>query len=299
MPLILDESAPPKATSSCTSAAFSDVMADVDLGAAFFLGAFLAFLCILGPRFDSVGQTSDVVARIELEPIETLRISDFDPIRPSAAPVVFRVYVTAGMESARLRLQVDVESQSFGFLGSATKELGLLSAGQSVVVTNQDFDTYELADAGNEVIDLAAERGLLPPDDYFFFLSVIDVDEGGPVGTDSGVITTTNTGTQLEIVGPGTPLDQEPDVLSAPYPIFQWFSDASRFNFALYEVKPGQSSAEDIVASLPVFEQQSVPPGTFVYPNAAEELVTGRRYAWQIEAITVAAGGDEIFEDGR
>ncbi|MDX1739652.1 MAG: S8 family serine peptidase [Rhodothermales bacterium] len=258
-------------------------------------GALLAVFAALGSTTKSSAQTGDVMVRIEVEPIETLRMADFDPIRPSASPVVFRAFVTGVVRPINLQLEVDVESQSYGFLGTATLALGRIEPGQTIVVTNQDFDTYELSDASNDVIELATERGLLPPDDYYFIVRAIDVESGDEVGTDTAVITTTNSGTQIDLVGPGTLLDQEPEGLSNPYPIFQWFSDATRFNFALYEVRPGQTTAEDIVASLPVFAQSDVPPGTFVYPNAAEELVSGKRYAWQIEAISTTSSGEEAF----
>ncbi len=258
-------------------------------------GALLAVFSLIGSYSAALAQTGDLVARIEVLPVETLRLGDFDPIRPSNSPVVLRIYVTAGASAARIRIEMDVESQSFGFLGTARLNYGALRPGESVVVTNQDFETYELSDTSSEVLDLATERGLLPPDDYYFTLRVIDIETGGELGTDTAVITTTNSGTQIELVGPGTPLDQDPEPLGIPYPIFQWFSDATRFDFALYEVRPGQNSAEDIVSSLPVYEASDVPPGTFVYPNSAEELVSGRRYAWQIEAVSTTSGGDERF----
>jgi hypothetical protein len=255
----------------------------------------MAVFFALGHASDAFAQAGNVIVRIQVEPIETLRLSDFDPIRPAASPVVFRTYVTVSASPLTLRLEVDVESQNFGFLGTATVDLGSVTPGQTVSVTNQDFDTYELSDASNQVIELATERGFLPPDDYYFIVRVIDLENGDEVGTDTAVITTTNSGSQIDLVGPGSMLDQEPEPIATPYPVFQWFSDATRFNFALYEVRPGQASAEDIVASLPVFEQTSVPPGTFVYPNAAEELASGKRYAWQIEAISTTSSGDEAF----
>jgi hypothetical protein len=258
-------------------------------------GALLAVTAALGSPFKSFAQTGDVMVRIEVEPIETLRMSDFDPIRPSASPVVFRSYITAGASPITLRLEVDVESQSYGFLGTATVALGRILPGETVVVTNQDFDTYELSDASNQVIELATERGILPPDDYYFIIRAIDIQSGDELGTDTAIITTTNSGSQIDLVAPGALLGQEPEPLSNPYPIFQWFSDATRFNFALYEVRPGQATAEDIVASLPVFEQSDVPPGTFVYPNAAEVLVSGKRYAWQIQAISRTSSGEEAY----
>ncbi len=242
-----------------------------------------------------LAQPTSVVARIEIEPLETLRLADFDPIDPSSAPVVFRTIVTTMNRPMILRVEVDVESGRFGFLGTATLNLGEVDRRTTVVHTNQDFDTYDLDDSSGELIDIATERGVLPPDDYFFILRVIDAETGEPAGTDTGVITTTNSGLQIDLVAPGTMLDQEPDVLSTPYPVFQWFSSASSYDFALYEVRPGQSSAEDIVAGLPVFEQRDIQPGTFVYPNSAEDLVDGRVYAWQIQAVSLTSGGPERF----
>lgn len=271
-------------------------------------GAFLAVLCrsskfaallsaliLLASAGVSQAQNAPVVARIEVEPIETLRMSDFDPLNPSAAPVVFRTYVTGGGQALTIRLDVDVESARFGYLGTTRLQHGALRPGEMIVRTNREFDEYDLGDASSEVVDIATERGVLPPDDYFFTLRVVNVDDGEEVGTDTGVITTTNSGLQIDLVGPGTSLDQEPDIVPTAYPIFQWFSSASSFDFALYEVREGQRSAEDIVAGLPVFSQQDVAPGTFVYPNAAEDLVEGKVYAWQISAISVTSSGPERF----
>ncbi len=243
----------------------------------------------------SFAQPVSVGARIEIEPIETLKMGDFDPIDPSSAPVVFRTFVTTSNRSLLLRIEVDVESGRFGFLGRASLDLGRVPARTTVSHTNREFDEYDLDEASDELLDIATERGLLPPDDYFFTMRVIDLETGEPVGTDRGVITTTNSGLQIDLVGPGTTLDQDPDIVSTQYPIFQWFSGASSYNFALYEVRPGQATAEDIVSALPVFEQTSVSPGTYVYPNAAEELVEGKVYAWQIEAISLTSSGQERF----
>ena len=240
-------------------------------------------------------QPASVLARIEVRPLETLKIADFDPISPSSAPIVFTTYVTTTDRAIRLRLEVDVESGRFGFLGTTSLDLGLVPGGTTLMRTNRDFDTYDLDDASDELIDVATEQGFLPPDNYIFTLRAVDVEEGVPVGVDTGTITTTNSGRQIDLVGPGTRLDQEPDVVSTPYPVFQWLSDASEFDFALYEVRPGQGSAEDIVAGLPVFRQENLPPGTFVYPNAAEDLVDGKVYAWQIQAVSLTSGGSERF----
>ncbi|GIV60992.1 MAG: hypothetical protein KatS3mg043_2081 [Rhodothermaceae bacterium] len=237
-----------------------------------------------------------VMVEVRTVSVQLLRLSDFDPLRPERAPVFLHATVINDEQERELRLEVHVRSARFGVLVTGTKRLGRVAPFAVVPVTNRDIEAYEVADAGTDLVKTALERNVLPADEYVFEVRVFD--EAGPgggalVAEGEGVIVTENPGRQLDLVGPGTPFGQEPDVVATPFPIFQWLSDAARFNFALYEVRPHQRSPEDVAGSRPVFAvRDSLMTATVLpYPSFAEVLRPGVTYAWQVEAIVETAAG--------
>mgnify|MGYP006171434143 CR=1 FL=1 len=101
--------------------------------------------------------------------------------------------------------------------------------------------------AAEDLFDEAGATGLLPPDTYSFRVQVTEVGEG-EVTSGEGTIETTNPSAAIELDEPGGPLGQVPEALVEAHPLFQWFSPAQVFDFALYRVRDDRQSAEDVVA---------------------------------------------------
>ncbi len=231
-------------------------------------------------------------ATIVVSPIETLRLGDFDPTSPSSAPLIFTVTIRADDVERNLRAVVRVAGERVGLLGSATANLGRVPARTTVVLTNREFSSYDLADAANDLVDFASERGVLPADNYSFSLTVHDsIDD--VVGEDEDVATTSDGAAEVFALAPGVPVGDTPEFVETPQPIFLWQSDAGRFNFSLYEVRDPSASPDDIAASRPVFVQDGIELTTFAYPAYAEALKPGSTYAWLVESVLQTAAGAE------
>lgn len=258
-------------------------------------------ICALLLAILFAGSTSTVVAQgsvdgsIVVVPIETLRLADFDPINPAVAPLIFTVTVNNDLTPRAIRVQVVATGEKAGPLGSMTVDLESVQPGAMVVLTNRQFDRYELADAASGVIDFATERGVLPADDYRFHLALIDPESGEVLSQDEDFIETTNDAAEVHALSPGNPLDQAPEPLETPQPVFLWQSDGHLFSFSLFEVTSEDAVASDIATGLPVFTQDEVETTTFPYPAFAEALRPGVTYAWLVEPIVRTASGLEKY----
>ena len=100
----------------------------------------------------------------------------------------------------------------------------------------------------------------------------------------------------MQLISPGAPINGDPETVSSRYPQFQWFSQASNFDIALYKVNKAQSSASDIVSQLPIFSQKGISTSILIYPNSARQLEEGVTYAWQITAHVVTSRGDKPIQ---
>jgi hypothetical protein len=241
-------------------------------------------------------QETNVMTTVQTVMLETLRISDIDPISPETAPLVLTITVFNDDVPRDLSVRVNVTGERFGSLGFARKRLGPVAPHAVVTFTNRDFDSYNISMGADPLIDLALERGVLPADVYQFDVEVLDhttLQRGVLVGTGKGFLETSNPGAQFDLLGPGTPFGQEPELIANPAPLFQWTSEARTFDFALYEVRPGQTSPEDVVTGRPVFSRDELTGNSFTYPNFAEALQPGMTYAWQLHARVLTSGGIE------
>ena len=268
-----------------------------------FTALLVALIALTGAPRRALAQPSDangVMVEVRTINVQMLRLSDFDPIHPERSPVFLSITIVNDGQERDLRVEVRASSDQYGPLVTGVKRIGVVMPGQIIQLTNQDIEDYEVEDAGNEVVKIALARGVLPAGDYLFDVRVFDHavrPRGDLISEEEGMIVTENPSRQLDLLGPGTPFGQEPDALATTFPIFQWVSDAKRFNFALYEVRPGQRSPEDVVGSRPVFAIRDSLMATTVlpYPSFAEELEGGQTYAWQVEAIVQTAAGEVTF----
>jgi len=251
----------------------------------------LSLLSIATAVRPASAQELPVDVLVQVLPVETLRLSDFDPTNPAAAPVVFTMTVTNDDKERDLVATLQVRGQRSGLVGTAIVELGVVLRYQVAVVTNRQFDSYDLADASSALVDFALERGVLPPDTYEFDVTLVDRNDNSIVGDGTAETTTTNSGAEIDLVAPGSPLDTQPDELTFRTPVFQWQADASSFDFEIFEVEPGQVSAEDIVTNLPVFKATDLQDRTLAYPGYAEELRPGHTYAWRVLSRVTGVDG--------
>ncbi|GIV57515.1 MAG: hypothetical protein KatS3mg042_0428 [Rhodothermaceae bacterium] len=240
-------------------------------------------------------EPANVMVEVRTLPVQTLRLSDFDPLRPERAPAFLQITILNDGQERDLLVEVQARTARYGLLVTGRKRLGVVAPMAVVALSNRDLDDYVVEDAGNELVQVGLERNVLPAGEYVFDVRVFDLSLGGsvPVAEAEEILVTENPGRQLDLLGPGTPFGQEPGVVPTSFPIFQWFSDARRFNFAVYEVLPHHRSAEDVLGSRPVFALRDtmIVGNVLAYPNFAEALRPGGTYAWQVEAVVETASG--------
>ncbi|MBK7227836.1 MAG: carboxypeptidase regulatory-like domain-containing protein [Ignavibacteriales bacterium] len=92
------------------------------------------------------------------------------------------------------------------------------------------------------------------------------------------------------------------------YPTFQWTpvivppAFQIKYTLRIVEILTGQTPSQAINANVPVYENNQININSFTYPIEAMQLVAGKKYAWQVQALdqlgypaTQNIGRSEIF----
>jgi len=252
---------------------------------------------ILDDGFEVLQRGANVMVRLEVVPVDVLYLADFDPTKIANAPLLFTITLFNDDFKRNLQFQLNVCGEKYGLIVIANKSLKLIEPNDVITVSNREFDEYNTSGASDEVSSIARETGVLPPDTYTFYLSVFD-ENGNIIAKDEASITMTNPISELELIGPGVHFGEEPEIIYSGSPLFQWFSQANSFDFALYPVFSGQNSAKDIVENRSVLQEWEITGTSFLYPNYAEVLEAGKIYAWQVKAhITSSEGGQLLSSE--
>ena len=243
--------------------------------------------------------TGDFEVMLTVIHVDPLYLSAFDPDVPQNSPLLFTVQLmNEWKDLENVSVEFIVENPDYGELGRANKlyDTGIPKGLPYLVFDNRDFDEYEINSGALELLDEAMQSGLLPAGVYNYYINVYAGDS--LIGEDQGANVTTNMLTAIDLIGPGSSLDMSPETVFTPTPYFQWFSAASAYDFALYEVMEGQTSPDEITSNLPEFEVTSLGITELLYPAYAELLVEGKTYAWQVKAYFDGSMGQEvIFSD--
>lgn len=226
---------------------------------------------------------SNVRTSIQVYPTDILYLSDFDVTNKQGLPQLFNITVFNDQAERQLTLRLLVIKDGSRELVEAAKDLGKVAPGAVLNINNRQLEDYNLRSAGNEVLKKSTETGILPAGEYIYRVFIED-QNGKKFAEDEGVNVTTNQITSLEMISPGNPVGESPEVIYSLYPLFQWLSNNTEFDFKLYEVRAGQQGAEDIATNLPVFQKENITTQSLLYPNSAEQLKDGKTYAWQITA---------------
>lgn len=244
--------------------------------------------------FEVLEEGVELNAILSLVPVDVIYLADFDPKNIQSSPLLFTIMITNDMTERDIKVEFILQSEKYGLVGIATKEIKDLKALEVVNFNNREFDEYNVANANQELVTLASQTGLLPSGTYNYILKVYD-ENGDLIGGDEVDNDFMNEINNIDLVSPGTALDESPQILANQYPYFQWFSNANSFDFAIYEVKPGQRSAENIVTNVPVYEEKGLSSPFYNYPNHAEILQEGKTYAWQIKAYINSSQGEQTL----
>jgi hypothetical protein len=228
-------------------------------------------------------------------PADPLYLSSFDPDDPQNSPLVFLIEIINN-ETANTNVfaTFTLRNEDYGgIIGTAEKNYGKIKENESVQFDNREFDNYNIESTAGALLDEAMQTGMLPPGEYLYQISVTSNE--GDMGDDEGYNIVTNIIFSIDLIGPGNPTDENPEIVYSPNPYFQWFSMANAYDFTLYEVMEGQTAPDEISTNLPVYQEANLGTTQFLYPNYAELLETGKTYAWQVKAYFEGSMGQETF----
>ncbi len=239
----------------------------------------------------SSGQLSAV---LEVFPMQTVKMSDFEVNRITAAPIIFNVIIYNDNKIRDLKVRLTLKGDRYGLVGYSHRNLKGVQPGAVLRFTNREFDNYELNSRNNSLMQLIAKTNILPADAYDYVLELFD-ERGIKVGGAEASQVIVNLATRPELIMPGTLFGQQQTIISTPNPQFQWFSQASKFDFALYPVLPNQFSQEEVLLNRPIYAKEGLVTTSMVYPSSAEVLTDGQTYAWQVKARYASSRGEEVL----
>lgn len=93
----------------------------------------------------------------------------------------------------------------------------------------------------------------------------------------------------LMLISPGNK-----DTIDTPYPALVWnhsqpfnlMASGEFFRMVVVELSPEQSAEAGVTVNVPIMTQNYLHDHTVVYPMNAKELAAGKRYGWQVQALT-------------
>jgi hypothetical protein len=238
----------------------------------------------------------NVFAILEINPVQVLYAADFDPNNLDAAPLVFQVTVLNDQQTRDLKTFFYLIHSSDGLILTAEKKHPEVQPGAVMTFDNREFDEFDLNDANSSIVFTTLVTGVLPPGVYTYR---IEVKQGNTVlASAEGTNMLLNQAGDMVIISPGSDLESglPPENQVVSQPLFQWISSANYFDLFLYEVTEGQTNAQEIVQSMPVYRELSISSTSFLYPLSAEPLELGKIYAWQLRAHFNAPSGNGYFD---
>jgi hypothetical protein len=243
----------------------------------------------------SLQPTDPMTALMDVVPVQSITVADFDPNNIKKSPILFVVSVFNGFPHTYINAHLRVYGATYGTIITSDKRIAgsEFKSGTPYRFTNRDFDKVNISQTNKDFFNNALSTGQLPPDDYTYAITL--TDEKGNVITVDGTNTISNPASGLQLISPGAPMSSDPELIFNKYPQFQWFSQASKFDIAVYKVNKVKSSPSDVVSQLPIWSQKGLTSTSVLYPNSARLLEDGVTYAWQVTAHIITSKGDKAI----
>ena len=225
---------------------------------------------------------SSVRAIITLLPVKNIYISDFDKNNLKNSPIIFLVNVMNDNQKRYLKVYFTLKHEKYGQIATADKTFPVTQPMAIQSFTNRDLEHFDVSSASSTLLEQGAKTGMLPPGKYTYAITVMD-SIGVLLATEEVTDELLGDLSTIDLISPGNGLYYNPEVIYTKIPEFVWISDLSSFDFTLYEVMPGQQTADEILSNIPLYRSlQTLNGSSLIYPPSAEILDTGKIYAWQI-----------------
>ena len=241
-----------------------------------------------------------------LYPIESLYLADLSPYTVGAQPEFLSILLTGGasdqMVVLDLNLRMERPTASEIFQGSTDP---FLVTGTARRLTNRDLSCsdcpygIEHGEISNDFEDRVRESGRFPAGSYVLVVRAL-TPAGIEFDRDEVRIELTNP-TRIELVSPGRPFGETPEIVTNTTPRFVWSSDGGavggggEYRIRVVPVE-GAASAEDAIQQFASWDAttnatQAIYPGSV----SAIPLAPGGTYAWQIVRQVRGSAGEELL----
>jgi hypothetical protein len=242
--------------------------------------------------FEVFTSNGDFRVNIEVLPLDAISLSDIDLTKPASAPIMFfgNIY-NDNVERNNVKITLELTAGTRGLVGKLSMPITTLAPDAYLRVTNRNFtDVTIVGRQGHDFLNQVKALGTFPPDNYTYKLVVTEKNK--VIGSDQNESAVTNPIANPELIAPGNAFNLPLETSFTPFPLFQWFGQMDRYDFALYEVRQGQTP-EEAVRNLPVYRRADISANNMLYPASAEKLVSGKVYAWQVRGRFTSSSGSQ------
>lgn len=209
--------------------------------------------------------------------------------------------------AAEVTLAFAFESDKFGRILEATSKPfilnGTLTFDNRVFASGGSFGNIQIdqfkAFRINDLIVEITRTGRLPDDQYRFILQLLPTNPSVPADQVTVPLDISNP-TTLSLVSPGGVAGGgECYELFTTLPLFQWDSNADRFEITICEQLPTNSTPEDVMQNQPRVQMTLVSgihftgKPSFLYPaSGVLPLQEGHTYYWQVNGVVDSPSGE-------
>ena len=246
-------------------------------------------------------QCQSISGELMLNPFPSPYINDWQS-NPSALGVL--KISNPSSSTIQIKLRVIVERGRSEIFRILTNPISLTGAPVQVIDNTNIVRLSDVSFRDTGYRDKVMKTGRLLEGEYTVCVNIEDM---------TGNVLASNICANFTILYPDpprliAPVDNANLDPTTAYPTFQWTpvvvpsTYEVKYTLKIVEVMRGQTPAQAISANIPVYENNQITTNTFVYPIDARELVAGKTYAWQIQALdrfglppTQNDGKSEIF----
>jgi len=227
--------------------------ATININASAKSGLYTIFITSSGEKIEVVDAIeilesgNEVSAVINLMPVSSLFLSDFDPNNIKNAPLIFTILVNNDQQQRNLNIVLSIFNEDYGKFLTADKKINNLMPSATTSFNNREFDNYGVSSSADKLFQLASQTGMMPPGNYRYLLEVFD-ENNNKLAEDEVIDFLSNDISDIELIGPGSELSLSPELITSFYPFFQWFSGANSFDLLIFEVLQGQKTVDEIQA---------------------------------------------------
>jgi hypothetical protein len=240
-------------------------------------------------------------------PIETLYLADLSPYTVGAQPEFLLINLLNGatQQTVVLEITVDQERPTASRIYQGRTDPFPVT-GTGLRLTNRELSCsscpygIDHGEISSEWEDLLAETGRFPAGTYLIRVRILNGTGTLELHRGEVRIELVNP-TRIELLSPGTPFGESPELLTNPTPRFLWSSDAgltavsSEYRIRVVPVD-GAASPEDAIQQFAAWEA-TTSANTAVYPGSASAipLIAGGTYAWQVVREVRGSAGGELL----